>query len=703
MHIRSFQALTTFLVFAGVSGVQSFAEPSRGSESSTVSVKEAPQRPPGKGTHATLSMTELMSSVNQRALGVAAARKIRLAVIPIKGTDSPRYSDKGFGAFITEKISSSIGAPDSPIRLFERTRLDAVLKEQALSASGVFDESEARKIGELAPIDYILTGSFVRLDQAIAINLRFIDVVTGEVRGSISENLELTPDLAVLFQDMQAVSTRPAVPSQADGTTPSPCEPQWAPIKALMEDLGTPAKLDKLVNAAMALPFEPPCGDIHETLIYHLLRHKQQSPRYGEFLLQTLRKVEKPDADHRDEAILSYLMAPGQLEDPAWNAALKVGGLSERFRPYLEKLIADKEGTEASRRRLQDRIGIILQQLDQKKIGRPVPLDSKVVFGWIMSSLHYTFAGGRSTTKDFRPLMACYQTYGEKYAGDSDKELLRTLIGVYETSTPGKDRDRILDWICGRINRFPPSRELESSVVTLLRTLIGVRNKALKTDPSGGPTSVDLKRLASLSGKRIAELIPLIRDQDQRLEITGYCLENGIKAQDIVPDLGALSKGLSSEDVVIQREAIRLLKYLGREALPVEPVVLKQLRRADHKPAWDDRNKRVQRDLVSLLGAFKTANPEAHEALINDLKVAELGVANEVVLALVSIGEPAAAALKEAFSKVEDPSIQIRIIKVFQLRGKDAASHRAWLKSILETKLAPNVKDAVEDAIEALS
>jgi TolB-like protein len=632
------------------------------------------------------SMTRLLETVSKRALEVAATRKIRLAVIPVKGTESPRYADKGFGAYLTEKISSSLLIPNSPIRLFERTRLDAVLKEQALSASGVFDESEARKIGELAPIDYILTGTFTRLEQSIAVNLRFIDVVSGEVRGQLSEHLDLTADLAALFEDLQ---TRP-VPT-------APCEPKWGPVKALMEDIGTPAKLDRLVEAATAIPFEPPCGDIHYSVIALLSRYKQSPPRYSQFLLQTLQRLENPDGDDRDGAIIKYLLSPGQLDDPAWHATLRVAGLSKRFSGYLDALLADKLGTDASRRRLQERIGIILDQVEQKRLGRPVPLESGKTFLEVLGTLKSNFLGGFVKTKDLRPLLSCYQTYGPKYIQEPDKKLLEILAAMYDAAETGKDRERILDWLCERINQVPPSRELEDVLVGFLRKLFEGRKAG------AGIPARDLQRMADLCGQRIAETIPFILGRDYRLEVTAFCLEHGIKAPGIVPDLEALGRDLASADDTTQREAIRLLKALGPAALPLEPAVLKQLRRTESKGDWDGRNKYLQHDLLGLLGTLQTRNPEAHRLLFHQLLSLESYVADEAILALVSIGEPAATLLKSEFPGIEEAYKQMRVLKVFQLRGKAAALHLPWLKAILESTRSPHVRDAAEDAIDAIA
>jgi hypothetical protein len=300
-------------------------------------------------------------------------------------------------------------------------------------------------------------------------------------------------------------------------------------------------------------------------------------------------------------------------------------------------------------------------------------------------------------------LTNCYKTYGPKYIKEPNKKLLELLVTMYNEAEAGKDRERILEWFCERINQFPPSRDLEDILVTFMNKLIENRKTVWKTDPTGGIPAQDLKRMASLSGKRIAETIPFIIGRDYRLDITGFCLENGIVAPGIVPDLTSLERNLASESYEAQSDAIRLMKHLGPAALPSEPAILKQLRRSIHRNDMDGQNKYLQHDLVGLLGAMQTRNPEAHRLLINQLMSIESYIADEAILALASIGDPASGALKAEFPKISEAYIQIRVIKVFQLRGKAAAKHLPWLKSILDTTKSHYVRDAAEDAIDAIA
>ena len=136
-----------------------------------------------------------------RCAALAKDRAIRLAVLPFTPTQAQFSAEAGcgFGAYFTEGLIGALGAHPEKIRLFERSRLDAITKENALSLSGLISREEAKKIGELAPIDYILTGTFTKLTSYIEVDGRILDVVSGEIKAAFSQRIEVTPDIRSLF------------------------------------------------------------------------------------------------------------------------------------------------------------------------------------------------------------------------------------------------------------------------------------------------------------------------------------------------------------------------------------------------------------------------------------------------------------------------------------------------------------------------
>lgn len=642
-----------------------------------------------------MPLAAILKLTVDRALKIAPEKKIRLAVLPLKATESQRYGDKGCGSYLTEKMFGALGTAGPGLRLFERSRLDAVLKEQALTASGLMDESEARKIGELAPIDYLLTGTFTRLDQSLAINARFLDVVSGEVVATLSENIELTPDLAGLFEDLQA---RPAASAPGNAAPPKdPCEAKWAPFSALMEDIGTQDKVDRLVKAAMAIPFEGPCGKIHFAVIQHLVRYKQHSANYRSFLGAVLPTIQGPDEDERGGAVQHYLEAEPSLDDTEWKAFLGLMAKSKHPWSYLDLLLKDKAGSEASRELQLNRIGILLKEAEAKRLGRPVPLESGRLFTQIMGRLKPS--PYREKTKDLRPILNCYAKYGSRFGADNDKDLLNTLTGLY-VSAEAKDRDQLLTWIGQRIAATTPSRDLASSLQSFYEGLIKEKGREKRPKVSEIPALPELRRLAELCGPSIAATLPEVINRETRIELQRFCLAHGIKGE-AVPLPDTLFQQLGSEEVHERQEALRLLAALGPGASQAEPQVLKLLRRADVQSGWSGQMRYLQADLLDFVGVMRTRNPELITLLVRHLGSLESLLYEAASRSLARLGEPAVQALKAAYPTLEQHPKQ-EVAKTFGRMGSAAKAHLPWLRAQIDT--APNVyvKACLEDAIEAI-
>ncbi len=132
-------------------------------------------------------------SVDQAAAAVAAwviehagsDRPVRLAVVAFAPTQERLAEHNAFGAFFAEKTTSALVRASSTVRLFERDLLEKIAQENALELSGVIDTREATRIGEFAPIDWILTGTYTVFDEYIAIDGRLLQVVSGEILAAI--------------------------------------------------------------------------------------------------------------------------------------------------------------------------------------------------------------------------------------------------------------------------------------------------------------------------------------------------------------------------------------------------------------------------------------------------------------------------------------------------------------------------------------
>ena len=87
---------------------------------------------------------------------------------------------------ITDNFINTLAGSKS-IAIIERSRFDMIAREQKLNLSGLVDTAYAVKIGKLAGCQYMIAGS-VYQKEAVNIVVRVVDVNTGEINFSMSEN-----------------------------------------------------------------------------------------------------------------------------------------------------------------------------------------------------------------------------------------------------------------------------------------------------------------------------------------------------------------------------------------------------------------------------------------------------------------------------------------------------------------------------------
>src|SRR6476659_3866405 len=113
----------------------------------------------------------------QIATNVSKEKKQKVAILPFRELDGKPTI---LGTYISEELVTDlfmIGGLD----IVERTMLDRLLGEIKLGQTGVIDPETAKKVGKVAGVDAIVTGSITDLQSYVALNCRLIDAQTGHV------------------------------------------------------------------------------------------------------------------------------------------------------------------------------------------------------------------------------------------------------------------------------------------------------------------------------------------------------------------------------------------------------------------------------------------------------------------------------------------------------------------------------------------
>ena len=139
-----------------------------------------------------------------------------LAILPFENnsvTDPDRYAplSKGLAAMLITDLDK-VG---SMLTLVERTKINALLKEIALSQTGSVDQATAVEVGKILGAQTIAFGSFMVLGRDVRIDVRIIKVETSEliiseaITGKSNRFMQLESKLVVKIADALRVAFKP--------------------------------------------------------------------------------------------------------------------------------------------------------------------------------------------------------------------------------------------------------------------------------------------------------------------------------------------------------------------------------------------------------------------------------------------------------------------------------------------------------------
>ena len=147
-----------------------------------------------------------------------------LAILPFENnsvTDPELYQPltKGLSAMLITDLENNIGT----LKLIERDKIQALLKEIALSQSGSIDQSTAIKAGKILGAQATTFGSFMVLGKQVRIDARIVKVETSEVLmaesilGNSDDFIHLEQELAgKIAQSLNASFKRVSKTSKSD-------------------------------------------------------------------------------------------------------------------------------------------------------------------------------------------------------------------------------------------------------------------------------------------------------------------------------------------------------------------------------------------------------------------------------------------------------------------------------------------------------
>ncbi len=121
-----------------------------------------------------------------------------VAVLPLQNSTGQSSYDN-LGAVLAEVITAKFSEVEG-IRLVEREKLEALLGEMRLGASGAIDARTAVRIGNLLGAQVITVGTFTKIGRAFRLSIRLIRTETGVIIRSVSKRAKNADRLDIVAE-----------------------------------------------------------------------------------------------------------------------------------------------------------------------------------------------------------------------------------------------------------------------------------------------------------------------------------------------------------------------------------------------------------------------------------------------------------------------------------------------------------------------
>ncbi len=631
-------------------------------------------------------------------------KPIRLAVVPLANTQSS-YSNR-FGEYVTESLISKLSDQPGKYKIFERKRLDAILKEDELILSDLMLPEAAQKIGKLAPIDALFSGTYTKLKTYVDVSARLIDVASGEIMVSFSGRIKMTKNLRILFpieEDTDESPTTLIVTQQPKEKTndltiskgkskEEQCKQYVKDFQVKLNDLSTKERVDAVVKEAMKTPFDNQwCGKLHYEVLYSLQRFKIKSSEYDAFLLATMDTIRYPSLDDRSYEMIRFLVRDSVVDAKEWKVGLKtiskIGDYT--LSTYAGYLLAR---TNSTAEESHQRIDAYFQLANAQKIGLPKPIGYNQAFFEMME--------GVRPNQSLRKYV--YENYSNAVALDekSATTIYTALHSMYQEEEDRVEKTKIMNWIADFFLRHEDEKtheHLYDMAGSFSLNSSEARNREIMAD---FPES-DLKVLVERCKDKFSAYALKTPYPNQQEDRINFCVKYAIPIPGIIPTMSEAEVILNGNNLSEQLRVMKLLVQMKDRPKSLENALVNLFA----KRSLDDKAtlNAIQSMAVIVLGNMKTTNSKAIDYMVATLSYfsQEADYATE---ALIYIGKPSVNSLIKKLNSTtdQDGGVRYRIIVILGKIGPDAKAALPVFKKIMNENRNDDVRYAIEAAMQTI-
>lgn len=137
----------------------------------------------------------LATKVSQQI--IASGRK-SVAVTDFTDLDG---SPTELGRYVAEEFSDALFADAKGFDVIDRTHLKAILQEHRLATTGLIDPATARKLGQIAGVETLVTGTTTPFQDYVRLSVKVLDTETAKILAASTYDLPRTKTISDLIAE----------------------------------------------------------------------------------------------------------------------------------------------------------------------------------------------------------------------------------------------------------------------------------------------------------------------------------------------------------------------------------------------------------------------------------------------------------------------------------------------------------------------
>jgi hypothetical protein len=195
------------------------------------------------------------SMADDLAKSLTAGTHKRVAVVDFTDLNS---TVTPLGKYFAQDLEVALAISQTKVDLVNRSRLNELMKENKLDATGLTDPETARKLGKIAGVEALIVGTVTPLDQTVKLDIEAIGTEDARVLTATSRNVLKTRDiLALLGQaDLRATPDTNISEYPAHGITNPPLESRTLmPKRAEAQEVSFLLRFCYLSNSSVICDF----------------------------------------------------------------------------------------------------------------------------------------------------------------------------------------------------------------------------------------------------------------------------------------------------------------------------------------------------------------------------------------------------------------------------------------------------------------